>query len=217
MLHTLLPEYPEDFAHRALYYQYRKPIDLFTPTINEIQLLNRINAQHAHWAYSRQPFTVSDELVCVSDFIPYYEHLRMSIKANSMNRNTAATLVQSSLPQTVQPAQLASDFPLHMSNKSLGYSMTPVKTKPVPLHQPYPLSELTRDGVPTMPRPTAPVSSSSVCPSQPPKHDAQPRQASKHFSVQPRQQLSSPFVQESRPSLSTNITESMHKGKNEYT
>ena len=68
MLRKLLPDYPEDVIRRAFHYQYKKSIDLYTVTAYEVELLNRINAQHSRWAYSKQPFTALDEIVRVSDF-----------------------------------------------------------------------------------------------------------------------------------------------------
>ncbi|UJR31309.1 hypothetical protein I4U23_018807 [Adineta vaga] len=105
MLHKLLPDYPEDVIRRSSYYQYRKPIDLYVATPNELKLLNRINAHHAHWAYTRQPFTAADELVRVSDFLPFYEHLRLVHKSTHIPRAPSVGSLRPILPQTQQSTE----------------------------------------------------------------------------------------------------------------
>jgi hypothetical protein len=110
MLRKLLPDYPEDVIRRSLQYQYRKPINTYSVTISEIELLNRINGHHSRWTYSRQPFTKIDELVRVSEFLPFYEYLRHGYKSlvSTPPNNSGHTLRQL-LPQT-QTQPRSSEF-----------------------------------------------------------------------------------------------------------
>jgi hypothetical protein len=110
MLRKLLPDYPEDVIRRSLQYQYRKPIHTYPVTTYEIELLNRINSHHSRWTYSRQPFTKIDELVSVSDFLSFYEHIRRGCKPTSTQSNTAVHTLRQLLPQSQQPVQRLSDF-----------------------------------------------------------------------------------------------------------
>ena len=84
MLRKILPDYPQDLFYRTNQYQYRKTIELYNITTCEIELLNRINSHHARWAYTQQPFTAMDEIVRVSDFLPFYDHLHRIFKKNSV-------------------------------------------------------------------------------------------------------------------------------------
>lgn len=84
MVLKLLPDFPEDVIYRAAYYRFWEKIELCKATQSEVDLLNRINAHHSSWAYSRQPFTASTELVSVSDFLRFFEHLRLHYKAQSL-------------------------------------------------------------------------------------------------------------------------------------
>src|SRR5579871_4542652 len=131
MLHKLLPEYPEDFIRRSSCYKYGKPIDLYATTANEIDLLNRINAHHSHWQYSRQPFTSTDELVRVLDFLPFYEHLRLFAKSTAIPRNPSAGSLRPILPQPQQTIQSTPDFVVHLPNSARGHSTVPRATTPV--------------------------------------------------------------------------------------
>lgn len=90
MLHKLLPGFPEDFIRRSSSYEYRKPIDLYSATSNELVLLNKINIHHCHGEYCRGTFTGADQLVRVSDFLPFYEHLRLYDKSSSIPRTPLA-------------------------------------------------------------------------------------------------------------------------------
>ena len=99
MLRKILPDYPEDVIRRSLQYQYRKSIDLYSVTAWEVELLNRINAQHSRWAYSRQPFTALDEIVRVSDFLPFFEHIRHGVKPMPVLSNITVHTLRQLLPQ----------------------------------------------------------------------------------------------------------------------
>jgi hypothetical protein len=171
MLHKILPEYPEDIMRRSSHYQYRKPIDLYVATANEIELLNRINAHHSHWAYSRQPFTPNSELVRVSDFLPFYEHLRLFCKSTPIPRTASTGSLRSILPQPQQATQRSPDFVVHMSNATREHSAIPFATTPIQL-QPYTASELPRENTSSVPRPIAPTPPASRL-LQPTKYGAQ--------------------------------------------
>jgi hypothetical protein len=110
MLRKLLSDYPEDVIHRSLQYQYRKPINIYPVTAYEIELLNKINGHHSRWTYSRQLFTKIDELVRVSDFISFYEHLRHGYNSASTQSNATVHTLRQLLPQSQQPVQRSPDF-----------------------------------------------------------------------------------------------------------
>jgi len=116
MLHKVLPEYPEDILRRSLNYQYRKSIDLFTATPSEVELLNRINVRHAHWAYSRHPFNSETELVSAADFLPFYEHLQLFLKSSSIPRASSVGSSKQILPQAQKSSQNSADFAVNMRN-----------------------------------------------------------------------------------------------------
>ena len=99
MVLKLLADYPEDVLHRTPYYHYWKQIDLFKATPNEINLLNRINARHCYWSYTRQPFNSSTELVCVADFLPFLEHLLLHYSNDSARLAASA---KKSVPSSAQ-------------------------------------------------------------------------------------------------------------------
>lgn len=132
MLRKLLPDYPEDVIRRSYQYQYRKPIDVYSVTTCEVELLNRINSHHARWAYSRQPFTKIDELVAVPDFIPYYEHLRQGRDLTANQPNAKAHTIRQLLPQAQaqaqQTVQRVSDFMSHMPTILRGQTSAPPAT-----------------------------------------------------------------------------------------
>lgn len=107
MLLKILADYPEDVIHRASDYQYRKPISVYIATPNEITLLNRINSQHCNWTFSSQPFTITDELVRVNDFLPFYQHLRTSCKSASISKSVSTSSFRSIAPQAQQAQQAA--------------------------------------------------------------------------------------------------------------
>ncbi|CAF3856618.1 unnamed protein product [Adineta steineri] len=131
MLHKLLPEYPEDFIHRSSSYQYRKPIDLYAPTSNELKLLNRINAHHSHWAYTRQPFNAADELVRASDFLLLYEHLRGACKPGQIPRAGSLGSLRQILPQPQHPIEQSSNFLTNGSNAARKHPHVPVTSTPI--------------------------------------------------------------------------------------
>jgi hypothetical protein len=103
MLRKVLPEYPEDVIRCSSQFHYRISIDLYNITLREIELLNRINTHHSRWAYTRQPFTALDEIVRVSDFLPFYHHLRQNVTTGSTVPYATNNTSRSSLPQTAQP------------------------------------------------------------------------------------------------------------------
>ena len=94
---------------RSEHYGYSPPIDLFSATPNEVELLNRINAHHAHWAYSRQSFTTLDRLVRVADFLPFFEHLRSKSTRLSFSRpaDKQTTALNVSTSQTTKQSRTA--------------------------------------------------------------------------------------------------------------
>ena len=110
MLRKLLPDYPEDFIRRSYQYQYTKPIYLYSVTLCEAELLNRINSHHSRWTYSRQLFTALDELVRVSDFLPFYEHLRNVRSSASLLSNATVHALRRLLPQTQQTVSRSPNF-----------------------------------------------------------------------------------------------------------
>ncbi|CAF3571756.1 unnamed protein product [Rotaria socialis] len=175
MLRKLLPDYPEDFIRRAYQYQYRKPIDLYSVTASEAELLNRINTHHARWTYARQLFNALDELVRVSDFLPLYEHLRHSYKVGTIISNSTAHTLRQLLPppplqqqQQQQPhstVQRSSDYMTNMPIILRGQSTIP-QDLPIQI-QPYrPSTDFSRENtsrpiapVPNVPRPPRPSKS----------------------------------------------------------
>jgi hypothetical protein len=192
MLHKLLPEYPEHVIRRSTYYQYRKPIDLYVATSNELDLLNKINAHHSHWTYARQPFTATDELVRVSDFLPFYEHLQLFYKSSSIPRTASAGSLRPILPQPQQPTQRSSDFVANIPNTARRNTNVPVATTSIQI-QPYTAPEPPRENIPSISRPIAPAPApSALRPSRPPKYSVQQfaaRQSSQQFPTQSQQQL----------------------------
>ena len=117
MLRKLLSEYPEDVIHRSPHYRYHYPIDLYSVTSYESDLLNRINSHHSRWAYTRQAFTANDELVRVADFLPFYEHLRHRFNSVSLPSNAPNTASRQPLPQTSQIS--------HRSSSTMSSNSTP--------------------------------------------------------------------------------------------
>ena len=162
MLRKLLSDYPEDAIRRSLQYHYLKPIPIYSVTLCEIELLNRINGHHSRWTYSRQPFTQSDELVRVSDYLPFYEHLRHGHKSASTPSNNTVHHLRNLLPQNPQPVQRSSDFMNGVPSILRGQSLAPPRTT-VPMSS-YPSSAL---------RPVAPVVNVSR-PSRPQKSIGNP-------------------------------------------
>ena len=179
MLHKLLTGYPEDFIRRSSFYQYRKPIDLYVATSNELALLNRINIHHCHGAYSRGPFTIADELVRVLDFLPFYEHLQLYGKSSPTARTTtsASSLKSAQLqpPKPTQPqksTQRSPDFIVHVANgipenATMAVATTSIQTKS------HSSSQLSRTNSLSISRFTTP-SSSTAHSVRPPKSNAQP-------------------------------------------
>jgi len=211
MLHQILHEYPEDVIRRSSYYQYRKQIDLYPATPNEIKLLNRINAHHCHWAYSRQPFTAMDELVRVTDFLPFYQHLRAVLKPTPIPRATSTGSLRPILPQTQQPTERSPDFVINKLNAVRGQStVTPAAATSIQV-QPCATSELPRENTLSTPRLIAP-SPSAPRPSRPPKYVMQPLQL-KHPLTQLQQQLPPPPSRQPIAISSTSIVKSKDAGK----
>lgn len=165
MLRKLLPDYPEDAVRRSLQYHYLKPIPTYPVTLCEIELLNRINGHHSRWTYSRQPFTQIDELVRVSDFLPFYEHLRQGSKPTSTSSSMATHTLRQLLPSSQQSVQRSSDFINGVPSILRGQSTAPPRTT-VPMSSYSVATEFPREStsittrpiVPTtnLPRPTRP-------------------------------------------------------------
>jgi hypothetical protein len=152
MLRKLLPDYPEDVIRRSFHYQYRRPIDVYSVTTYEVELLNRINSHHSRWAYSRQLFTKLDEIVRVSDFLPYYEHLRQGFKSAS-----DLSALRQLLPQPQQTAQRSSDFMSSMPTILRGQSTIPqgtsVQTSSHPPSTDFPRADISSTSRPIPPAP----------------------------------------------------------------
>jgi len=107
MLRQLLPDYSEDVLRQTAQYQYRKSIPICNLTKSEIELINRINSHHCRWSYSRQPFTANDELVRVTDFLPFYEHLRHGgVRTISMHANVPVRQIMQQQQQQQQQQQI---------------------------------------------------------------------------------------------------------------
>jgi hypothetical protein len=175
MLHKLLPEYPEDFIRRSSSYQYRKPIDLYVATSSELDLLNKINTHHCHWEYSRERFATTDQIVRVSDFLPFYEHLRLYVKAPPTPRTTSTSSLRPILPQPQQSMQRSPDFVVHMSNAVRASIEAQLLTTP----------QLPRTNSLSVPRPIAPAPLvPALRPANPPKYDAQPLATARQSSQQ---------------------------------
>jgi len=161
MLRKLLPDYPEDFIRRSFQYQYRKMIDIYSVTPSEIELLNRINGHHSRWTYSRQPFTKADEIVRVSDFLPYYEHLRHGLKPASTPSNVTVHTLRQLLPQSQQTVQRSSDFMNSMPTILRTQSTVPQSTS-VPTSSYPPSTDFGRENISSTSRPIAPAAISST-------------------------------------------------------
>lgn len=101
-MQKVLRDVPNDMFHRWDVYQYRKPIELSHVTSHEIKLLNRINVHHARWSYTRQGFNLGDEIIRVSEFLPYYLYIRQIL-----NKSTVQALKSnpSLIRQAVNPVQ----------------------------------------------------------------------------------------------------------------
>lgn len=150
MLHKLLPEYSEDFISRSSYYHYPKPIEMFDATRNEIELLNRINVQHAHWTYSRQPLTSGNVLVRVSDYLPFYEHLRLLLKSPpSKPRSTSIGSTRQIQPQP-SSVQQSPDFVVRTANTNRRNTCVVLPMRPQPAHE-----SLSHNNTSSVRRPTA--------------------------------------------------------------
>jgi hypothetical protein len=208
MLRKLLPDYPEDVIRRSFQYQYRNFIDIYSVTTNEIELLNRINAHHSRWAYSRQPFTKIDEIVRVSDFLPFYEHLRNGFKSASTLSNATVHTLRQLLPQTQQTVQRSADFMTNMPTILRGQSAIPQGTS-VPMSS-YPSStDFSRENMSSNSRPIAPATNV-------PRPPRQPKGVENPYSVlllqrQPR--CPPPQQLQSTPSLLNNSTNFTNTGK----
>ncbi|CAF1577379.1 unnamed protein product [Adineta ricciae] len=145
MLRKILPEFPEDVLRRSYQYHYRKPIDIYSVTACEVDLLNRINSHHSRWTYSRQPFTALDEIVRVTDFLPFYEHLRGLKSSSGINQPVQA--LRQILPQSRAQPNLQ-----RSSESTIGRSAVTQRqsTAPQASHtqiQPYALSTNSRPTV----------------------------------------------------------------------
>lgn len=188
MLHKLLPGYPEDFIRRSSSYDYRKPIDLYISTSNELALLNKINIHHCHGDYSRSTFTVADQLVRVSDFLPFYEHLRLYDKSPSISRalsiGSLKPVPPSSQKPLTKPPSAFVPVALHkgnLDNPSIPPAITSTQKKS------FPVSQLASgDGLPAQ---------LSIIPAPPPAR--LPKSNSR------RSEPSQKVIQQPSPSLST--------------
>ncbi|CAF0984545.1 unnamed protein product [Adineta steineri] len=156
MLRKILPEYPEDIIRRAYQYQYRKTIDLYSVTACEVELLNRINSQHSRWAFSRQPFTALDEIVRVSDFIPFYEYLRHGTKSTSAVSNVTVHTLRQLLPQPQQTVQRASENVINMP-AIIQRQITIPQPIPAQIQSYTPPTNFTRETISSTSRPIAPT------------------------------------------------------------
>ena len=156
MLRKILPDYPEDAVRRSLHYHYLKPIPVYPVTLCEIELLNRINGHHSRWTYSRQPFSQIDELVRVSDFLPFYEHLRNGHKPTSTASNVGMHTLRQLLPQTQQTVQRPADF-MNGVPSILRAQSTATPRTTVPISSFSLATELPRENISTTSRPIAPV------------------------------------------------------------
>ncbi|CAF1684873.1 unnamed protein product [Rotaria magnacalcarata] len=190
MLRKLLAEHPKDIIRRASNYQYRRPIALYAPTANEIVLLNKINSQHCNWAFSSSPFNLTDELVCVAEFLPFYEYLHTSAKTTPDSQSTSATSLRSIASQTQQAIKPLPAFHFSMSDSLHEDLNPPVVTKSVPINR-FSASELLRDEKSSLVAIRAEPTTSTPYPSQPPKHgeppSALPRQIPQPSSTQSQQ------------------------------
>ncbi|UJR15425.1 hypothetical protein I4U23_002370 [Adineta vaga] len=156
MLRKILPDYPEDIIRRSYQYQYRKTIDLYSVTACEVGLLNRINSHHSRWAFSRHPFTALDEIVRVSDFYPYYEHLR-SLKSPPVISNATIHTLRQLLPQPTpqQNVQRASN-PMINRPSIIQRQTTIPQASPIQIQQyPPPSTNFSRETTSTNSRPTS--------------------------------------------------------------
>jgi hypothetical protein len=200
MLRKILPDYPEDVIRRSLQYQYRKTIDLYSVTACEVELLNRINSQHSRWAYSQQPFTALDEIVRVSDFLPFFEHLRHGSKSKPVLSNITVHTLRQLLPQAQQIVQRSSDNMMNMPSIIQRPSTTSQGTS-IQI-QPYP-SSTTISSTPRAMPPTPSV--------------RQPKAVGNPYAVLlPSRPLPPPppQMQQRIPSLLNNAIKSSHTGKN---
>lgn len=154
MLRKLLPDYPEDAVRRSLQYHYLKPIPVYPVTLCEIELLNRINGHHSRWTYSRQPFSQIDELVRVSDFLPFYEHLRNGHKPTSTASNVGMHTLRQ--PQPQPPVQRSADF-VNGAPSILRAQPTAAPRTAVPISLFSLATEIPREIMTTTSRPIAPV------------------------------------------------------------
>ena len=170
MLRLLLCEYPDDVMRRPTYYQYGAKIDVYNVTYYEVELLNRINDQHARRSYSSQPLTAIDEIVRVSDFLPFYEYLRQAHKAGSTTAHAPATTVRPRLPHSAQGAQRLLDVMSGMSSILRARPPMP-PTAPVPSTVHPNLTNYVREQLVRMTRPPPPL-----LPSRPAAEPAVPQQ-----------------------------------------
>jgi len=210
MLRKLLPDYPEDVIRRSFQYQYRKSIDVYSVTTHEAELLTRINSHHSRWTYSRQPFTQLDEIVRVSDFLPFYEHLRYGFKSGSSVTSTTVHTLRQLLPQPQQIGQRSSDFMTNKPTILRGQSTVSQGTS-VPMPS-YSLStDLARENISSTSRPAAPAPAPNV--SRPPQ---QPKPVENPYAVllpQRPSQNPPPQQPQSTPTLSNNTINFASIGK----
>jgi hypothetical protein len=163
MLRKLLPDYPEDVIRRPFQYQYRKLIDVYSVTKYEVELLNRINSHHSRWTYSQQPFTKQDEIIRVSDFLPFYEHLRHASKSAS-NLSTLRQLLPQSQQNVQRTSDLMSNMPTILRTQSTMQQGTSAPTPSYPLSTNFSRENTSVTSRPivavsTVPRPPRPAKS----------------------------------------------------------
>lgn len=87
MVEKLLCGYPQGVMKRASDYNYSKAITFHKPTVNEILLLNTINAKHCNYAYGRNTLPISMCLVALSEFLAFFEHLQLYKRLNTSQIN----------------------------------------------------------------------------------------------------------------------------------
>lgn len=180
MLRKLLPDYPEDVINHSVKYQYPCRIHNYNLTNNEVNLINRINSHHSRWTYSRQPFTLDDRLVRVSDYLPFYEHLRFGRRTVSAHPNTATTTTTTNalrqlLPQSHQSVQRSNEYMSNMPTILRGQSTAPPGASSVILNSHSSSTDFSREPGPSIARPTISMTAHLPRPPRPQQQQQQQR------------------------------------------
>ena len=166
MLRSLLRDYPENVIHRSAYCQYGKKLPLYNVTFYEVELLNRINSQHARHLCSQHPLTAIDHIVRVSDFLPFYEYL-------CQHPNAASATLYAPANTPPQPRETAHRLPLLTTTDSTSILRTQLAMPPrmsVPSYTRLPLPNHVRENIPRMaqlPVVQLPPSEKATAPYQP--------------------------------------------------